>query len=382
MNIPYGKQLITDEDINAVVEVLKSDFLTQGPMVERFERDFCNYIGCKYAVAVTNGTAALHLAALALNVKPGDKVLCTTNSFVASANCVLYCGGDIEFVDINTKNFCIDIDLIENKLAQAPKGTYKGIIAVDFAGYPVDFEKIKRLADKYGVWVLEDACHAIGAEFKDSKGQYQKSGNGVYADISVYSFHPVKQVATGEGGMITTNNPALYEKLKLLRTHGITKDPKEFKKNDGGWYHEMHELGFNYRISDILCALGVSQLSRINENIARRRKIAEIYSKELKTGLSFATPEVPEEIRHAYHLYIIQSEKRLELYNYLREHKIFAQVHYIPISTQPFYVEKYGKISMPKAESYYQKALSLPMYHSMSDAELEYVIGKVNSFHK
>lgn len=376
--IPYGRQAVTEEDINAVVDVLKSDFLTQGPAVLNFEKAFSEFVGCKYAVAVTNGTAALHLAAMALNVGPGDKVLCTTNSFVASANCVLYCGGEIEFVDIDAENFCIDIDLLEKKIRSAPHGTYKGIIAVDFAGYPVNFERIQKIAKEFNLFVIEDACHALGGSFIDSKNVKQHCGNGVYADISVFSFHPVKHIATGEGGMITTNSPALYEKLKLLRTHGITKDPSEMKQVDGGWYYEMQELGYNYRISDILCALGTSQLKRIEINLARRKAIAKKYEEGFK-GLGI-TASIESTKEHGYHLYVIQTPKRKELYEYLKEKSIYAQVHYIPIHNQPFYIERYGKQTLEVSEKYYSKALSLPMYHSMKDEDLTYVIDTIKGF--
>jgi UDP-4-amino-4,6-dideoxy-N-acetyl-beta-L-altrosamine transaminase len=378
--IPYGRQNITQEDIDSVVDVLKSDFLTQGPAVEKFEAMFCEFIGCKYAVAVTNGTAALHLAAMALGVKPGDKVLCTTNSFVASANCVLYCGGDIEFVDINNSNFCMDLNLLEEKIKAAPKGSYKGIIAVDFAGYPMNFEALSKIAKAHGLWVIEDACHALGATFKDSKGVIQKSGNGVFADIAVSSFHPVKHIATGEGGMIATNDLELYNKLKLIRTHGITKDPKAMSQVDGGWYYEMQELGFNYRISDILCTLGASQLKRIESNLKRRREIARKYSEELKGIVGI--PQVEEGLDHAYHLYVIQTEKRKELYEFLKSKGVYPQVHYIPIHTQPFYVEKYGKQTFKAAESYYSKALSIPMYHSLTDEDQQVVIKSIKEFIK
>ena len=378
--IPYGKQQITEEDIQAVLEVLKSDFLTQGPAVEVFEKKFCEFVGCRYAVAVTNGTAALHLAALALNVKPGDKVLCTTNSFVASANCILYCGGEIEFVDIDPKTFCIDLDILEDKLKSDNSINYKGIVAVDFAGYPMNFERVKKLADKYGLWVIEDACHALGAEFKDSQGNKRQSGDGTSADIAVFSFHPVKHIATGEGGMVVTNDQSLYEKLKLLRTHGITKNPDKMGQVDGGWYYEMQELGYNYRISDILCALGTSQLKRIENNLEIRKKIAANYDRELKGLVS--TPIVDKNLKHAYHLYVIQTDKRKELYEYLKKNQIFTQVHYIPIHTQPFYRQKYGRISLEKSEHFYSQALSLPMYHGLSENDQTVVIDRIREFFK
>lgn len=377
-SIPYGKQSITQEDIDAVVNVLKSEFLTQGPAVEMFEKMFCEFVGCKYAVAVSNGTAALHLAALALNVKPGDKVLCTANSFVASANCVLYCGGDVEFVDIDQRNFCIDIEKLREKILSEKPGTYKGIVAVDFAGYPLNFEKISNLAREYGLWIIEDACHSLGSTFEDSNKVKVKSGSGVYSDIAVFSFHPVKHVATGEGGMIATNSPALYEKLKLIRTHGITKDPSQMSKVDGGWYYEMQELGYNYRIPDILCTLGASQLSRIESNLIRRREIAKIYERELSTYV--VTPVVEQNLEHAFHLYIIQTPKRNELYEFLKQRKIFSQVHYMPIHLHPYYVKKYGQQRFPVAEKYYEQALSLPMYHSMLDEDLSFVISSIKDF--
>ncbi|MEQ1664876.1 MAG: UDP-4-amino-4,6-dideoxy-N-acetyl-beta-L-altrosamine transaminase, partial [Bdellovibrionales bacterium] len=334
--IPYGRQQITEEDKRAVISALESDFLTQGPMVDEFEKKFSQFVGANYAVAVTNGTAALHLAALALGVKPGDKILVTPNSFVASANCIRYCGGDVEFIDIDSTSYCIDLNLIEKKLAQAKPGTYKGIVAVDFAGYPLDSEKLRKIADKFGLWIIEDACHAVGAEFKNSQNNWVKTGSGSYADITAFSFHPVKHVATGEGGLLTTARPDLYEKLRQLRSHGIERDTAKMNENHGGWYYEMQNLGYNYRIPDLLCALGVSQLSRISTNLKRRREIAAIYSSELK-DCPIALPAAPEEIRHAYHLYVIQTEYRKKLYEYLRENKILAQVHYVPIYKHPYY---------------------------------------------
>lgn len=376
--IPYGRQSITEEDIKAVVDVLKSDFLTQGPQVELFEKQLSEFVNCSHSVAVTNGTAALHLAALALGVKPGDKVLCTANSFVASANCILYCGGDVEFVDIDPTNFCVDINLVEEKIKSKPAGYYKGIVAVDFAGYPINFEKLRSVADQNKLWIIEDACHALGGTYTDSKGEKHKCGDGRYSDLTVFSFHPVKHVATGEGGMITTNRKDLYEKLLLLRSHGITKAPEKMSKYDGGWYYEMQVLGFNYRISDILCVLGLSQLKRIESNIQRRQQIAALYNQELKNYVQ--TPVVEKDKLHAYHLYVIQTERRDELYSFLKNNNIFCQVHYIPIHQQPYYVEKYGTLRLPNAEAYYKKGLSLPMYHALSESEQRFVIEKIKEF--
>lgn len=376
--IPYGRQFITEDDIQAVVEVLSRDFLTQGPKVEEFEKYFSSVVNSKFSIAVTNGTAALHLSMLALGLKPGDRVLCTTNSFAASANCVLYCGADVEFVDIEPESFCIDIHAIEEKLKLKPKGYYKGVIAVDLAGYPVDFEKIRVLADEYGMWVVEDTCHALGASYINSKGEKVLCGQSRYVDLSTFSFHPVKHITTGEGGMITTNRQDLYEKLLQLRSHGITKSPEKMNKYDGGWYYEMQTLGFNYRISDILCALGLSQLKRLESNIRARQKIASVYNQELKQYLEL--PKVDGKRSHGYHLYVVRSDRRDELYNYLKSHNITCQVHYIPIHKHPFYVNKYGQQSFPNAETYYKKALSLPMFHSLKESDQLYVIEKVRKF--
>lgn len=377
--IPYGRQTITEEDKKVVLSVLESDFLTQGPWVEKFEKSVAQFIQAKHAVAVTNGTAALHLAAMALGVKAGDKVIVTANTFAASANCIRYCGGDVEFADIDKDNYCLDLALLEKKL-QANPGTYKGIVCVDFAGYPVDFEKLRKIADKHSLWIIEDACHALGAQFKNSQGEMVFSGNSRYAEASVFSFHPVKHIATGEGGMITTSNDKLYAQLLKLRTHGITKDSSLFEfPSDGGWYYEMQELGFNYRISDILCALGASQMTRIEENLRRRREIAKRYDKELQ-GTGLILPVVENDRLQAYHLYVVQSEKRNDLYNHLRENGVYPQVHYIPVHRLPYYRELYGEISLPVAEKYYSRALSLPMYHGMTDDEQTRVISVIKSF--
>ncbi len=278
--IPYGKQYITDEDIQAVVETLKSDYLTQGPRITEFEDAFAEYVGSKYAVAVSNGTAALHLCALTMNVEKGDKVITTPITFAASANCVRYCGGEVVFADIDPDTYLLDVNKVLGLLESSPKGTYKGIIPVDFAGRAVDLEAFRKLADEYDLWILEDACHAPGGFFTDSREAKQFCGNGNFAELAIFSFHPVKHIASGEGGMITTNDKELYEKLLNLRTHGITKNSDEFQNSAEfavgsqftansspltdypNWYMEMKELGYNYRITDFQCALGTSQLKR------------------------------------------------------------------------------------------------------------------------
>ncbi|RYD82266.1 MAG: UDP-4-amino-4,6-dideoxy-N-acetyl-beta-L-altrosamine transaminase [Sphingobacteriales bacterium] len=380
--IPYGRQHITEEDIQAVVETLKSDYLTQGPKIQEFEEKFAAYVGSKYAVAVANGTAALHLCAMALNVNENSNVITTPITFAASANCVRYCGGNVFFADIDPDTFLLDINKVKALIESKPKGFFHGIIPVDFAGYPVDLEAYRQLADEHSLWIIEDACHAPGGYFIDSKNTKAFCGNGVYADLSIFSFHPVKHIATGEGGMITTNDSTLYEKLKLLRTHGITKDPNLMHENHGGWYYEMVELGYNYRLPDMLATLGITQLHQADKGLQRRQEIADKYTKAF-SGTSIYAPKFGIEGKHAYHLYIIQIENRLALYNHLREKNIFAQVHYIPVHLMPYY-KQFGwkKGDFPIAESYYEKCLSLPMYPSMTNEEQDYVIDCVLKFNK
>ncbi len=378
--IPYGKQEINEEDIKAVVDVLKSDFLTQGPKVEEFESKFAKYVGSKYAIAVSNGTAALHLSAIALSVKKGTKIITTPLSFVATSNCIEYCGGEVEFCDINRETLCLDINLVREKLKNAPKETYSGIIPVDFTGYPVNMEEFRDLANEYKLWILEDSCHAPGGYFIDLKKQIQKCGNGNYADLAIFSFHPVKHIACGEGGMITTNDFNLYEKVKLLRTHGITKEKDKLAEFHGGWSYEMQTLGYNYRLSDIQCALGISQLKRASFHIKKRREIAKNYIKNL-SGLPISIPKSNYFKGHAFHLFVILTDKRLELYNHLKENKIFTQIHYIPIHTMPYYQDKYGIQKFKNAEKYYQTCVSLPIYPSLSNDEQAFIIDSIRSFY-
>ncbi|MBA4853655.1 UDP-4-amino-4,6-dideoxy-N-acetyl-beta-L-altrosamine transaminase [Emticicia sp. BO119] len=390
-NIPYGKQHITDEDIAIVVETLKSPFLTQGPKIKEFEDDFAKYIGAKYAVAVANGTAALHLCTLALGVKEGDKVITTPITFAASANCVRYCDGEVVFADIDPDTYLIDINKVRNILESSPEGTYTGIIPVDFAGRAVNLEEFRKLAEEYNLWIIEDACHAPGGYFIDSNGEQQWCGNGKFADLAIFSFHPVKHIASGEGGMITTNNEALYQSLLQLRTHGITRSENQYTNSIAlaggidkypGWYMEMQTLGFNYRITDFQAALGSSQLKRADEGLVRRRVIAARYNQAFK-NIPAIKGQSGEVEGHAYHLYVIEAENRLGLYNYLREHKIFAQIHYIPTHLMPYYQQLGSKEGdQPMAEEYYRHCISLPMYPTLTDEEQNYVIETVINFLK
>lgn len=389
--IPYGRQNITEDDIEAVVEALKSDYLTQGPKIKEFEEAFASYIGSRYAVAVANGTAALHLNALALGVKPGDKVITTPITFAASANCIRYCGGEVVFADINPETYLLDIASVRKLLEASPKGTYQGIIPVDFAGRAVDLESFRKLADEFGCWIIEDSCHSPGGFFCDSDGNKQRCGNGNYADLAIFSFHPVKHIASGEGGMITTNSEELYQKLLMLRTHGIVKSSELFTNSiafSGGmdsyplWYMEMQELGYNYRITDFQAALGLSQLKRADDGLKRRSEIASIYNEAFK-GKSFLKGQSGVVEGHAYHLYVLEVERRLELYNFLKEHQIFAQIHYIPTHLMPYY-RQFGwkEGDMPFAENYYNHCISLPMYPTLTEDQQQFVIKTIMNFYE
>ena len=394
--IPYGRQSISDEDIKEVAATLRSDFLTQGPKIGEFENAFAKYIGSKYAVAVTNGTAALHLSALALDVRTKQKVITSPITFAASANCIKYCGGDIAFADIDPLTYLLDLKKVENMLDASPSGTYSGIVPVDFAGRSVNMEIVKKLAEKYGLWIIEDACHAPGGFFKDTNGNNEFCGSGKYADLAIFSFHPVKHIACGEGGMITTNDPKLYERLLILRTHGITRRTESFTNdmiwasgnstevitNYPGWYMEMNELGYNYRLTDFQAALGISQLKRADAGLGRRRQIAVNYDIAFK-GKPWLKGQSGISQGHAYHLYVVEVENRLGLYNHLRIKNIFPQVHYIPVHLMPFYKSQgFNHGDYPKAENFYAQCLSLPMYPSLSSEEQEYVIFSINEFYK
>lgn len=393
--IPYGRQAITKADITAVTDALQSDYLTQGPRIEVFEHAFADYIGADYAVAVSNGTAALHLSAMAMNVSPGDKVITTPITFSASANCVRYCGGEIVFADIDPETYLIDLDAVTKMLESHPAGTFSGIIPVDFAGRAVNMETFSNLAKAHGLWMIEDACHAPGGHFLDSKASVRQCGSGKFADLAIFSFHPVKHIAAGEGGMITTDRKDLYQRLKALRTHGIIKDPTRYINDTAlaigvdheesewpGWYMELQELGYNYRITDIQAALGSSQLKRADEGLKRRREIANFYDQSFQ-GKPYIKGQSGVVEGHAYHLYVVEVENRLGLYKHLAKHEIFSQVHYIPVHLMPYYQSRGWKQGdFPNAEQYYSRCLSLPMYPTLSEDEQAFVIDTINKFYE
>jgi hypothetical protein len=379
--IPYGRQHITESDIQAVVDTLKSDYLTQGPRIAEFEQAFANYVGAKYAVAVSNGTAALHLNAIALDVKPGDKVITTPITFVASANCVKYCGGEVIFADIDPSTYLLDIREVRRTLEADIHREIKGIIPVNFAGRVVDMQAFRQLADEFDCWIIEDACHSPGGFFLDSDQKQVMSGSGQYADLAIFSFHPVKHIAAGEGGMITTNNEELYQKILNLRTHGIQQDPSNRIYDDSLWYYEMQELGYNYRLTDMQAALGRSQLSRADEGLSRRRELANRYFDFFKNK-SYVLGQSGVIEGHAYHLYVLEVKQRKELHKYLRDLEIFAQIHYIPAHLMPYY-RQFGwkEGDLPNAEKYYSQCISIPMFPSLSDEEQRFVMDKIDDFY-
>jgi UDP-4-amino-4,6-dideoxy-N-acetyl-beta-L-altrosamine transaminase len=375
MIIPYGKQTIDKKDIKAVVEVLGAEFLTTGPKIKEFEEKFAKFVGAKYAVAVSNGTAALHLACLAAGLKNGDEMITSPMTFAASANCALYCGAKPVFVDIK-ENGLIDERLIEKKITPRTKI----IIPVHLGGLPCDMKKIKSIAKKHKLVVIEDACHALGSKYIGTK-----IGDCTYSDMAIFSFHPVKHITTGEGGMITTNSKALYDKLLLLRTHGITKNLDGLSnKNEEPWFYEMQELGFNYRLTDIQCALGISQLDKVRGFIKKRMAIANVYDKAFSKTESVEIIKPSEGYKNAYHLYIIKvknAETRLNMFKYLMSKDIFCQVHYIPVYWHPYYQNMgFKKGTCPKAEEFYERIISIPMYPGLKKMEQNKVIKTISGF--
>jgi len=377
-HIPYGRQDITQADIDTVVAVLQSDFLTQGPMVPKFEEAVAQHCGATYALAVNSATSALHIACLALGLGPGDWLWTTPITFVASANCGLYCGAQVDFVDIDPRTYNLCPQALASKLEQAERlgKLPKVLVPVHLCGQPCDMQAIHALAQKYGFKVIEDASHAIGGKY-----QGEPIGNCLYADITVFSFHPVKIITTAEGGMCLTNNAELANKLALFRSHGITRDPAQMTHPaDGPWYYQQIELGYNYRMTELQAALGVSQMTRLNDYVARRHQLARRYD-QLLLNLPVTTPWQHPGSYSGLHLYPI----RLQLDNIKKSHsQVFASLrtqgigvnlHYIPVHTQPYYARMgFKPEDFPQAQAYYREAISLPMYQTLTDAQQDYVI--------
>lgn len=369
MMIPYGRQKIDDEDIAEVVKVLKSDYLTTGPVIKKFEDRVAEYTNTKYAVAVSNGTAALHVACMAAGISKGDEVITPPITFAASSNCVLYCGGTPVFADIDEHTYNIDPIDIENKITDRTKA----IIPVHFAGQPCDMKAIHKIAEKYNLIVIEDGAHALGASYGVNK-------IGGLSHMTTFSFHPVKPITTGEGGMILTNDEDLYKRLMLFRSHGITRDEKQLIGNDGAWYYEQLELGYNYRITDIQCALGLSQMNKLDAFIDRRRDIARKYDEAFKDESDIIIPTQATECHSGWHLYVIQvpAKKRKDIFDKLRSVGIGVNVHYRPVYMNPYYQQHgYKDIHCEKAEELYKRIISLPIHPGLTDDEQDYVIEQV-----
>jgi perosamine synthetase len=371
--IPYGKQKIDHEDIQAVVEVLQSDWLTTGPKVEEFEHHFADHVGVKYAVAVNSGTAALHASMYAIGIEPGDEVIVSPMTFAASANCIVFQGGVPVFADIDPDTLLIDPQRVEEKITSRTKA----IIAIDYAGQPCDYDKLKTVAEHYDLKLIDDACHALG-------GTYKKRPVGSLADLNAFSFHPVKHITTGEGGMITTDDSGYAKRMRCFRNHGITTDHRE-RSLQGAWFYEMVDLGYNYRLTDIQCALGLSQLLKLPQWIILRQEIAGRYREAFEAFPGIKLLSVRPDISHAYHLFVIRlnvgiiSLNRDEVFRALREKGIGVNVHYIPVYFHPYYRKRFGTVPglCPVAERAYEEIISLPIFPSMSDKDVQTVIDAV-----
>ena len=370
--IPYGTQNIGKEDIDAVVSVLKSDFLSTGPKIQEFENKFAKYVGSKYAVAVSSGTAALHCACLAAGIKKEDEVITTPMTFVATSNVILYCGAKPVFVDINPKTFNIDETLIEKQITSKTKA----IILVHFAGQPCEMDKIREIAQKHNLIIIEDAAHALGGEYKGMK-------IGTIGDMTTFSFHPVKHITTGEGGMITTDSEALYRKLLIYRNHGITRNEDEFvNSKDGNWYYEQIELGYNYRLTDFQSALGIVQLDKMDYSLVRRNEIVSMYRNGLKEIKEIEIPEESINGKSAWHIYIVKiKDKKINrkiVFDELRKRNIGVNVHYIPVYLNPYYKKLgYKKGLCPNAEKIYEQIITLPLHPKMTNEDVKYVIESI-----
>ncbi len=374
--IPYGRQDISEDDIRAVTDVLRSDWLTQGPAIERFEEQVAQYCGARFAVAVSNATAALHIACMAAGLKPGGVLWTSPNTFVASANCALYCGARVDFVDIDPHTYNMSADALERKLAQAQRdGKLPDVVVpVHFSGQSCDMARIHSLAGQYGFKVIEDASHAIGGRYGDAA-----VGACALSDMAVFSFHPVKIVTTGEGGMVLTNSSELAARLRLLRSHGITRDPALMEREPAGaWDYQQVTLGFNYRMTDLQAALGASQMGRLDAFVARRRQLADRYD-ALLSGLGLGLPGRDADAASAWHLYVVRvpaaKAPRAQVFDQLRQLGIGVNVHYIPVHTQPYYARLgFREGDFPEAEGYYREAITLPLFASMTDAQQDQVV--------
>ncbi len=371
--IPYGKQFVTDTDIENVVEVLHSDWLTQGPKVGEFEKQFAEAVHAPFATAVSSGTAGLHLAVDGL-LTPGKKVVTTPITFAATANSIVYCGGIPVFVDIDPATLCICPTSVRQALEENGS-EIEGIIAVSFAGYPAPLGELREICDEYGLWLIEDACHAPGAWRLGEGNVKNYSGDCTLADVSVFSFHPVKHIAMGEGGAITTRHRKQYVRHQRKRSHGITANAR----SDEPWRYDIRDLGYNYRITDIQCTLGMSQLARLHENIAARQRIAATYTEELSQFVQ--CPQVPDNINHSYHLYVIQTDRRRELYDSLHSRNIRVQVHYVPTYCLTYYRQNgYRDTSCFEAEKYYSRCLSLPIFPTLTQNQQQFVVESIQEF--
>lgn len=364
--LPYGQQWLTEEDIEAVVHVLKGDFITQGPSIQEFEQKVAEYVGTAYAVAFTNGTAALHAACFAADIGPGNEVITTPLTFLASSNCVLYQGAQPVFADIDPRTYNIDPEDIRRKIT----GDTRAVIAVDFTGQPVEVDKILSITQEHNLVLIEDAAHSLGAEYDGRK-------IGAWADMTMFSFHPVKHVTSGEGGIIVTDSEIYYKKLLQFRNHGMTRDPEELESNDGPWYYEMQSLGYNYRMTDLQAALGSSQMNRLDQFVERRNEIVSIYNKQLAQLPELILPYQLPKAKSSWHLYVIRwplekfSLSRKQIFEALREMNIGVNVHYIPVYLQPYYQQLgYEKGLCPIAEQYYENCITLPLFPKMSDQDV------------
>lgn len=367
MYIPYGKQSIDEDDINAVLSVLRSDFLTTGPKIHEFEEIVRKYVGAKYAVAISNGTSALHAACFAAGIKAGDEVITTPITFAASANCAFYLGAKPIFADIKKDTYNIDSDDIKRKITDKTKA----IIPVHYTGQPCEMDEIYKIAKEHNLVVIEDAAHALGADYKGKK-------IGGISDMTTFSFHPVKHITTGEGGMIVTNNEEFYKKLQLFRSHGITRDENLMHKSDGDWYYEQLALGYNYRITDLQCALGITQMKKLDKFITRRKELANRYNNAFKEMKEIITPFQQKGCNNSWHLYVIQVKERKKVFDYLRSSGIGVNVHYIPVYQHPYYQENgYSDTKCENAEQLYQHIISLPLYPELKNEEQDYVIEQV-----